>query len=312
MGPKRIMPTLEAIAAGACVLLLLIAFALAPIAVKAGIAEKTVGVTMKCAALLLFCVFGFSCVGLLIHLFVVLQIGIGNGAHSMIRFLHRHETGVTLGTWAFLGIGVLLGMPFALREALGSDFQMPLRRSQGVFVADIGMTLDQVQKASTFKMEPPTDMGGYLFHAEDAVFEFRLPDSTLRFPQSRYLWLETGRHNDPHLVLLDIGITPRKLPLPELENFRHRIQSDLLKDGWMPGHQVADSEETVRLWGGKRTTGDGRYWRRGNTVLIIQQNRMDEEKRDEPPGSGEFILYLHLMPLSEKPDITFEPSAWTG
>jgi len=57
----------------------------------------------------------------------------------------------------------------------------------------------------------------------------------------------------------------------------------------MPGHYVAKNEETARLWGGEHTTGDGRYWMRGNTLLIFETKRMDEEKHDEPTGSGEFI-----------------------
>jgi hypothetical protein len=66
----------------------------------------------------------------------------------------------------------------------------------------------------------------------------------------------------------------------------------------------------VRLWSGKRTTGDGRYWTRGNTLLIFEVQRMDEEQRDEPPGSGEFILYLDLRPKDHDRDLVFEPSAW--
>jgi hypothetical protein len=47
-------------------------------------------------------------------------------------------------------------------------------------------------------------------------------------------------------------------------------------------------------------------------VDVIEQNRMDEERRDEPPGSGEFILYFHMIPKSDEHDLIFEPSAWMG
>jgi hypothetical protein len=78
----------------------------------------------------------------------------------------------------------------------------------------------------------------------------------------------------------------------------------------MPGHILAKSEETVRMWSGSRTAGDGRYWAKGNTLLIFETNRMDEEKRGEPPGSGEYILYIELEPKSEKPELVYERSAW--
>lgn len=38
---------------------------------------------------------------------------------------------------------------------------------------------------------------------------------------------------------------------------------------------------------------------------------MDEEKRDEPPGSGQYILYIDLRPKSDHDDLVFERSAWT-
>jgi len=110
--------------------------------------------------------------------------------------------------------------------------------------------------------------------------------------------------------VLNIGITPRKIPKPELEAFQRGRQEQLLADGWMPGHYLAKSEETVRLLSGKRTAGDGRYWAKGNTLLIFEINRMDEEKRGEPPGSGEYILYIHLRPKGGDPDLVFERSAW--
>jgi hypothetical protein len=93
--------------------------------------------------------------------------------------------------------------------------------------------------------------------------------------------LETPK-NDPRISVLNVGITPRKMPNRELEAFRRATPEQLSADGWMPGHYLADSEETVRLWAGQRTSGDGRYWLKGGTLLSMETKRMDEEKRDEP------------------------------
>jgi len=76
---------------------------------------------------------------------------------------------------------------------------------------------------------------------EQMVFEFRIAGSSVRFPQSRYYWLETPR-NDPHVSVLNIGITPRKMSKPELDAFQYAAQEQLFNDGWMPGHYLAASK----------------------------------------------------------------------
>ena len=104
--------------------------------------------------------------------------------------------------------------------------------------------------------------GSYL-GVEDRVFEYRLGDSAMHFPDSRYYWLATPV-NDTHIHELNIGITPRKMPNADLDAFEHRLQTELSADGWVPGHYLAKSEETVTPWGGKRTTGEGREYFRPN------------------------------------------------
>jgi len=106
--------------------------------------------------LLLFCVFGFMCTGIMLHVFIRLQKGIGNGAVPMILFLATHETGVTFATWGFLSVGAPIAIPFALQDM---GFQLPLGASKGILSADIGMTIDEVKKGSTIKMKEPRLMG---------------------------------------------------------------------------------------------------------------------------------------------------------
>jgi hypothetical protein len=277
------------------------------LAIQGGSDPKTVDPLVHAAILLFFCFFGFSCIGLMVHVFTVLQIGMGNGNAPMVRFLALHETGVIFAIWGFLGIGTLVALPFALQEA---GFHLPLH-SQGILAADIGMTIDEIKQRSTIKIaELQQTYGGSWKSVEEIVFEFRIGDSPLRFPLSRYYWLETPK-NDPRVSVMNIGITPRKLPKTDFEAFQRAAQTQLFANGWMPGHLVADSEETVRLWGGKRTSQDGRYWLKGNTVLSFERKRMDEAKRDEPPDSGEYIVDIHLERKGENRDLVFEPSAWS-
>jgi len=276
-------------------------------AVRWGMEPKTAERLAQGAMLLLFCFFGFALIGIMIHAFTVLQTGIGNGNVPMVRFLASHESGVTFAVWGFLGIGALVALPFAFRD-LG--FRLPLR-SRGTLVADIGMTVEEVKQRSSLRMPEPRLMGdGARLGVEKMVFEFCVGDSGVCFPFSRYYWIETPR-NDPHVSVMNVGITPQKMSQAELDAFQHDAQSRLLAHGWMPGHYVADSEETVRLWGGKRTTQDGRYWLRHNTVLSFERKRMDDARADEPPGSGEFIVDIHLQTKAAARDVVFEPSAWS-
>ena len=308
MAASKALVKFEIVAAILAFALIFICGLLRQIAIRFGIEEKMADMLTRGSILLLFCVFGFACIGLMVHAFVALQIRVGNGAAPMIRFLADHETGVTFAFWAFLGLGTLIALPFMLKDLVG--FEVPLASSRGVLVADIGMTIDEVKARSTLKIKEPRVMGdGSRMGVEDLVFEYRIGDSAMRFPQSRYYWLETKK-DDPQISVLNIGITPKKMPKLDLDAFQHKVQTELLADGWTPGHYLAESEETVRLWSGRRTAGDGRYWAKGNTLLIFERNRMDEEKRGEAPGTGEFILYIHLRPKAQDDKLVFERSAW--
>ena len=277
------------------------------IAVRLGVPRETADVVVHSAILLLFCPFGFACVGLVLHVFVILQVGIGNGGAPFISFLSKHETGVTFAAWGFLGIGTLVAMPFALADV---GVKLPLR-SQGILIANVGMTVEEVRQRSTLPIrEPFQTFDGSRKSSEQVVFEFRVAGSNLRFPLSRYYWIETEK-NDSHIKVINVGITPRKMPKRELDAFQRTVQAQLFADGWMPGHYLADSEKTVRLWAGKHTSGDGRYWLKGSAVLIFHRNRMDEEKRDEPPNAGEYIIAISLWPKDFDRELVFEPSAWT-
>jgi hypothetical protein len=198
-----------------------------------------------------------------------------------------------------------------LSVVFGSSCEIPIGRSKGVLVADIGMTFDEVKQRSTLKLKPPRRMGdGTQLDIETVVFDYQIGDSAVRFPSSRYYWLGTRKTDKEHIGEMNIGITPKKMPKPDLEAFQHRLQSQLFADGWTPGHYIAKSEQVVQLWAGKRTTGEGRYWLRGNTVVILQVSRMDEQKRDEPEGAGEYIVSLAIRPKGDDAELVFERSAW--
>jgi hypothetical protein len=196
----------------------------------------------------------------------------------------------------------------ALLELCGC--KTPLR-SKGVLVADIGMTFDEVKRRSTLEIKEPYRMhDGAWRDTDEVVFDYRIGDSSIVFPLCRYHWLVTRKDAPLRLAEINIGISPRKMPVADLKAFQRHWQDLLNAEGWIPGHYIATDESTVQLWAGRHTSGDGRYWLRGNTLLIFEVNRMDESKQGEPPGAGEYILYLDLRPKGDDKGLVFEKSAY--
>jgi hypothetical protein len=303
----------EVIAAVASFAGIFVAAIVAHLLVLAGLPEATVQNTLKVVVILLFCVFGFALIGLMIHVFVVLQGGIGNADVGMVRFLRENERMVTYGTWIFLGIGTLIAVPFALWD-MGVQWK-PALKPQGVLVADIGMTLDDVRKQSSLKLRAPftVQSSGQTYCIGEAVFDYQLGNSGMRFPKSRYYWMITGDGGDPQLAALNIGLTPEKLPRHEFDDFKHQVRQRLKDDGWVPGHFVWNSKQEVESNHGVTTSGDGRYWKRGDTLLILEEKRMDDEQPGEDAATaGEFILYLDLRHLSSERKLVFDPAIWPG
>ena len=89
------------------------------LAVRAGAGEKSTDMAVRGSILLLFFIFGLSCIGLLVHVFVVLQIRIGNSNSSMVGFFARHETGITFAMWGIITLGMLVALPYILKDMVG-------------------------------------------------------------------------------------------------------------------------------------------------------------------------------------------------
>lgn len=286
-----------------------VAAIVAHLLVHAGLPENIVQNTLKVVIILLFCVFGFSLIGLMIHVFVILQGGIGNANVGIVKFLRENERLATYIVWGFLGLGCLIAIPAALWDS-GLQWT-PTLKSEGVLVADIGMTLEEVQKRSTIKLHDPFSVKttGETYCIGEAVFDYQLGDSGIRFPKSRYYWLITAGHGDQRLAALNIGVSTNKLPRLDFDNYVRSIRRKLKDAGWIPGHFLWKSAEDIQLHSGSATTGDGRYWKRGGTLLILEQKRMDDQQNAEDPvTAGEFILYLDLRPLSAEPTLVFDPT----
>lgn len=192
-------------------------------------------------------------------------------------------------------IGISVAAATLLLSACGAG------KSQGTLVADIGMTLDDVKQRSSLAVVPGFRQGltGSHLSIGTVVFDLQIGDSGVRFPVCRYYWLETGNHDDPKLAHLNIGVSNVKMPLPQLDAFEDGLRQQLKGHGFAACRFLNNTEKQLQLSGGKPTTGDGRYYARGGTLVIFQRNRIDEQKRGEDPRAGEWILYFDIVPRTQ-------------
>src|SRR5436853_346405 len=135
--------TFGVIAAGALLLIVGISF----LNHKANADQKNIFVIAT--VLLLFLVFVYSLIPLFIALFVHLQTQIGNGEVAPIRWLRAHQVGVAVTFWSVFTLGLLIAMPVMLHDMLGIDIRMPIGKSRGTLVANLGMTIDEVRSRSS-------------------------------------------------------------------------------------------------------------------------------------------------------------------
>ncbi len=70
----------------------------------------------------LFCVMSFSIVPLVIRLFIVMQIRIGNGAFFLVKFFQEHERAIVYAVWTMMLLGFAIIFTLGGKEIL-QDFK---------------------------------------------------------------------------------------------------------------------------------------------------------------------------------------------
>jgi len=258
--------------------------------------DEEAGPVAKLALFALFFVFSLSLLSLALHGFVAAQGRIGNGEVGFVRFLRDHEFGVTLAMWGFVTAGMLIALPVMWTDFFG--FPTYVGNSHGVLAADVGMSLAEVGSRSSLKIVPGSREGltGSSRSAGEVVFDFEVGGTQLRLERCRYYWLETGSHNDPKIVHINVGLSPRKLSRTASNAEREALVRRVRVAGWAAGHFEFTDPALITLHGGTRE-GDGIYWAHGDTLLILREKRVDDSQRDEDPSTaGEFIQYAELVP----------------
>jgi hypothetical protein len=240
----------------------------------------------------LFLAFAYSTIPLGLKLFLAGQTVVGNADVGIIRAVAAHQTGVVIGAWLFISLGLAIAIPAALRDGFFGYTPGPpvLGASQGTLVAQPGMTVDEMKRQSSLKIKGSADS----VFADGGVFDFTVGDTGLIIAGCRYYFITTSSKDRDHIDMMSIGTSIRKVPRPELEAANAGLRARLAGGGWLAGHEVYRTEQDRTLHGGAARGRAGAVWLKGDTVLHILTRRMDDAKLGDPPDAGEWIQFVDL------------------
>jgi hypothetical protein len=137
---------------------------------------------------------------------------------------------------------------------------------------------------------------------KDGDFDFTIPGTTLTFPHARYYFISTYTTDPKRVQAVNVGTSPEKMPLAGIDSADAALRARLAADGWLAGHEVYRDEADQRLHGGLTEGAEGRHWLKDGMVLVINRNRMDEERPGEDRSTaGEWIQYIELWPAKGYP-----------
>ncbi len=209
----------------------------------------------------------------------------------------QHASFIRAGVTLSLASAILLS---AACNILPSGLNALAGKSEGTLVANMGMTLEEVQGRSTLKLAPtvhyPT---GEEMTAGGARFDFEVAGTKIRFEGCRYYWLMTHQHGDLKLETVNIGASPDKLNIVKLAAAYDRVAQQLREDGWLQGHLHMESPDEF-VPPKKRPWGNLFVWAKGDTLMMLRDKRMDEEKPGEEESAGEYIMYVELHPRHDE------------
>lgn len=135
----------------------------------------------------------------------------------------------------------------------------PFKPNQGTLVAAIGMTLEEVKAQSTLRLHKgfyqnlewmrESNPRNWIVAIEpgEGLFDWKVGGGNLKFHRCAYYWLQTGEHDDPKIVYMNMGISPKKLTLPEVQaemqatadKFREADWTEAEKFVWTKGNVTA-------------------------------------------------------------------------
>lgn len=263
----------------------------------------------------LFIAFGLSAVPVMVKIVVSAQANAGHGDAPAVGTLACHQNAIIYGIWGLMIVGSAITIPAAVIGGMFGDApqQMLNRAFQGSGMGTLssapGMTLDDMVKRSTLALNLKYARSAI---AGKGVFEFDLPNSSIKFPRARSYFITTRDDDRTKIRVVNISTSPEKGSKASIDSADAALRAELVRDGWLAGHEVYRTEESQRLHGGDRAGPEGRQYLKDGVVLSINRNRMDEAKLNEDTASaGEWIQYIELWPADIYPGferLVFQPA----
>lgn len=252
----------------------------------------------------LFILSGLSAIPVIVMAVLRGQAKIGNGAP--FAPLVRHQNAIIWGMWILVLAGIAVALPaamqdgfFATQPARDADELSDSAISEGTLVARPGMTLDDMARHSTLKLDI-----GHATVSGGAVFDLAIPGTGIRLPRCRYYFISTQTRDRSTIEAVNVGTLPRKVSRAALERADAALRAKLKADGWLAGHEVYRDEQDRQLHGGATQGPEGALWLRDGIVLSIGARRMDDPKDGEDKATaGEWIQTVDLRAHDDYPYI---------
>src|SRR5216684_2761906 len=161
----------------------------------------------------IFIAFGFSMIPVMVKAVLGFQVQAGNQEAPVIGTMIRHENTIIWTFWILILLGTAIALPFAIQQGFMSNSDTPSGYTdpfantpiQGTIVAAPGMTVDDIVKQSSLKL----DRGVTTIAAAHC--------STSRFP--------TPRSSSRDAATTSCPPTPRILPASKASTWARRRAS---------------------------------------------------------------------------------------
>jgi hypothetical protein len=250
--------------------------------------------------------FAFSAVPVMVLLVTGVQGRVGGPGATMAA--PRWQKTIIYVMWALMALGAAVAIPaafvFGAFDQAGAGPGVPgvdPGPSQGTLVAKPGMSVDEVKRGSSLPIQAPpspaTISGG-------VVFDFVVAGTQIRFPHCRYYFMSTYSKDPEHIEGMSIGTSVNKVDRKTLEANNAAVRSQLAADGWLAGHEEYRTQEDQALHGGATRGPEGDIWLKGDTVLSIENKRMDDPVEGEDANTaGEWIQTVSLWTHEDYPFI---------
>jgi hypothetical protein len=253
---------------------------------------------------LVFFAFGLSAIPVIVKLVLGAQEKVGNENTELIGAAIRHQNRIIWIMWGLIIAGSLIAVPAAIiGGAFGDGPKRAVNRmfegsELGVLAARPDMTLDQLVAQSSMKFDLRYARSSI---SAGGVFDYVIPGTTIRFEHARYYYMTTYSNDATRIRTVNVGTSRESMPVAGIDSADAELRKKLTDDGWLTGHEVYRTPQDQALHGGLTEGAEGGEWMKDGMVLSISRNRMDEQKRDEPAGSGEWIQYVDLWPAKDYP-----------